>query len=237
MNRSTSLLDLMELWEIFNDQSSVYFLRGILTDAEIDERIDKAVLSDMIVAECGGMVTRYNESATFYRMAVSWFKSRKEQITHLLDALWSEYKPLEEFRYTEKEVLDGRKKTDNDTTQKINETVTNNGGATDKLTGLDIETHSVSAENESTFQPREQTQTSRTNDTSNTHNDTTGTTANNTTDFNGLEKRDDTITRDHYGHKSPSQVLAMQEYEVAQENVYDIITNWFADALMLPLYM
>lgn len=236
MQMSTSLLDLIEIWEIRQQTSGFNYLLNMMSDGELDARINKPTLSDSIVAACGGMVTRYNDSATFYRMGVSWFKSRKEQITHLLDALFSEYKPLEEFRYNEKEVLDGRKKTDNVTDGTLKESVQNNGGATDDFNGNQITTESVSAENESSFQPRNQTTTTTTNTNTNVHNDTTGTDSTTKQTLDGLEKRDDTITREHYGHKTSSQELALKEFEVAQENVYDIICAWFMDALMLGVY-
>lgn len=314
----------MELWRIGRTSPSdptrpaqpIEYIENIINEANIDERLNVGTLALLILQECGGRCPVYEGVVAFQVFAVNWLKTRKEQINHLLDALFAQYNPLEEFHYYEHDVLDGRIKTDDtrnitednehvnngewrtqteetkteekssttagnydtatDETRTESGTIANNGGYTNTGTTDDVTDTGISADNENSFQPREHVAKDVDDTLTNTHNDTTTesksttidndvanthtdtTTENNTITDNidvqnthtdtdtddksktdvldGLRKQDDVRDKEVYGHKTNSQLLVMQEFEVAQKNAYDIIVAWWSDALMLGIW-
>ena len=310
----------MELWRITQPAGteSLDYLKAIIQSGlgAQTEAISVERLALLILQECGNMRPIYNSYSVFYRMSINWFGTRYEQITHLIHALLEDYLPYQEFNWHEREVLDGRIKTDDtrnitednthvnngqyetttdetktenststttgsystDTDESIteNNTISNSGAYNNTGHSDDVTETGISADNENSFQPRERVARSVDDTLANTHNDTTTetkstsdntdvanehtdtTTAEKTTKDNidinnthtdtdtddknkvdvldGLRKQDDETNRDFYGHKTSNQLLALQELEIAQQNIYDCIVKWFTDALFIGVW-
>lgn len=124
----------------------------------------------------------------------------------------TEYKPYEDFREHKDDILDRDDKT-KATTKAENE---GEYHTTDE--------HTVSADNEALYQPRDKDQTD------NNHKDTTD------TKFEQEYSRDDDRDIDYYGHKRSNQDNAMREVDVAMLNAYDLIAAWWTDALFVGVY-
>ena len=237
----------MELWAIGRESpfdpgekaESLDFLRVILNAGitqDQAEYINKDRLASLILLECGNMKPLVNNPLVFQSMAVAWLQSRSEQFQHLLEALFENYSPYEDFREHEITVLDGRLKTDDTRNITRGETTQNNGSYNNTGHTDDVTETSVSADNESTYQPRERVGRTVDDTLANTHSDTTTDNETKADILNGLKKTDDTTTREFYGHKNSNQTLALQELEVAQNNLYDMIIKWWTDALFIGIY-
>ena len=193
-----------------------------MTTAELDPRIDKEVLALELIKECGSQTPRYMDSSFFAVMATNFFKVKAREIRRDLDALSTEYDPLDEFN-VEREFHGGIKTEYGKTSTR-----------TDNLTqtfdmGDQSNTHSVSADNESGFEPRSLDEASSKTDT--THN--TGT---QTHGDSGSDTVKDNHTETEKGrHKAPQELL-LSEFEVNKINIYHAIALDFSDNLMCAIY-
>ena len=169
-------------------------------------------------------------------MAVAWWKTRAEQIEHLIASLLTQYEPFEEFRWHETEVLDGTIKTDDTRTINSSDTINNSGDYTNIGRTDDTTTTGISADNESTFQPREEVVKGVDDRLTNRHKDETTDILHKGDTLDGTKKTDDITNREFYGHKKSNMELALEELEVAQQNVYDIIVAWFTDAMFVGIW-
>lgn len=103
----TKLIDLMELYRILErSDDNELLLTDIMAAANLDERIDRDILADTIVAECGSMFPRWNTTTVFKRMGITFFKREAREIEHDLDVLELEYNPLYEYEDQTAELVD-----------------------------------------------------------------------------------------------------------------------------------
>lgn len=103
----TKLIDLMELYRILNhSDDNELLLTDIMEAAQLDERIDRTVLADTIVAECGSMFPRWNTTTVFKRLGITFFKREAREIEHDLDLLGLTYNPLYEYEEFTGELID-----------------------------------------------------------------------------------------------------------------------------------
>ena len=240
-------MDLMELWTIGRESpirpgeaaESMDFLRVIMNSgiaADQSDYINGERLAGLILLECGNMKPIINNPLVFQTTAINWLQSRHEQFKHLLEALFTDYLPYEEFREHETTVLDGTLKTDDTRTIDRDLTTANSGEFANTGHTDDVTETSVSADNENTYQPRERVARSVDDTLSNTHSDTTTENEGKTDVLDGTKKTDDTTNRDFYGHKKSNQLLALEELQVSQNNLYDMIVKWWTDALFIAIY-
>ncbi len=230
-------MDLAELWTIGRQNATaIDYIRSIFTSANIDNRLDDETLAYMILKDCGNMQPLYNDTAAFHTFAIMWARSRKEQINHLLSALFTTYDPYEEFRWSEHEVLDGTLKIDDIRDIDDKRKVENEGSFNNIEHTESAETNSVSADNESDFQPREKRETVVDSTLDNVHADVTQDNDKVNDTLDGTHKTDNITDRTFYGHKKSSQLLALEEFELAKHNVYDMLVQWFTDSLLLGVY-
>ncbi len=230
----------MELWRITQQAGtqSIDYLKAIIQSGlgGHASAIDSDRLALLILQECGNMRPIYNSYSVFYTMSINWFASRYEQITHLINALLEDYLPYEEFNWHEHEVLDGLKKTDDTRTIDRDEMINNTGSYNNTGHSDDATETGISADNESTFQPREHVGRTVDDTLDNSHTDSTSDDVDTSDVLDGKVKTDNTTDRDFYGHKTSNQLLAKQELEIAQENIYDCIVKWFTDALFVGVW-
>lgn len=193
-----------------------------MTDAEIDARIDKNVLALEILQECGAQTPRYMDTSFFATMAVNFFKVKAREIARDLDALMAEYNGLEAFN-VERDYK-GRSKTE------YGHTNTRTDNLQRKYAqGAITAQHSVSADNETGLQLRNQDHTS-------TEDDFTNDTGTQTHAESGADIVKDKHTDTEKGRRTPAQELLLSELEANKQNVYRIIALDFADSLMVAIY-
>ena len=117
-------------------------------DADIDERIDKKVMTDTILHRCGTLMPIYTNSQMFKYFSDSFFAERKSIINQLVDTLDLEYNPIDNYSKVE------------EIQRTISGKVTNGGNATSS------NENKVSAYDSDGFTPKEMdTATSTTNQT------------------------------------------------------------------------
>ena len=211
------LIDLLTMYQIkASSIDNLALLTDIASGVGFDSRINTTTLNYLILKECGDLEPRHTTTDVFKVLSIQWWKSRKEQIAHLLDALATSYKPFEDFRWHE----EGERDIADDFDAEHN--------TTDSIVTTDDVTveHKVSADNEAYYQPR---------DTTTTDDDATSNeTGKLTKDEN--RKTDDDHTLDRYGHNASNQKNALDEVEVAQYNIYQMLVDWYSQAFFVQVW-
>ena len=185
-------LDLIQIYNLQSDRD-LNDIEAIFADIDIDERIDKSILAGTILDECGAMNCIYTTSPTFKFMSDNFFARYKDSISRVMDTLEIKYSPLESinFDWTEKtdikqdldtteDITEDRTKTNTGTTTTSNTgrttttetgtTTTNETGSVDtantgtqNTVGSLSEENTISAMNDSNYQPDSHKTSSSTN--------------------------------------------------------------------------
>ena len=259
------MIDLLEIYKITEHVENVNaMLLDMFSAANIDERIDRDILADKMLMDCGARFPRYNTTNTFYYFGVAWLKSKNANISKSLDALEITYNPLNEYEESKTENIDrehtrdGNKTLNNsfnsEKTNQFSSTLngTHNANNSDSSTKTDNATdeHLVSAENESGVQLRTRDTRNETigdsstfiesaadSETKNdaTNESKTDTTRETQTDYE-TTTHDDTILTMVGGHKTAPAELIEKELEKAKINMYDIIICEFSDEMFLNVF-
>ena len=166
--------DIVQSYNLMNN-NNLNDITSIFDGIDIDSRVDKEILATTILDECGAMRCIYTTSVTFKVFSDNFFKKYKDAITKTLDALDIKYNPIQtiDFNWTEttdisqnldtgEDTTENRTKTNTgsetttgsntESTSSNNSTETNNTG-TRTDSGNSTEENTVSAMNESTYQP------------------------------------------------------------------------------------
>lgn len=123
----TKVIDLMELYRILNSSDDPeLLLKDMMEEASLDERIDRNILADTLVAECGTMYPRWNTTTVFKRFGVNFFRRASREIRRDLDALELEYDPLMEYEESKSEIVDENIADDNTRTDNLQSARTDN---------------------------------------------------------------------------------------------------------------
>ena len=169
-----TLVDLMEVYRIKTGKTNnVDLLLDIYEDAGLDDRIDRDLLADLTLMECGGQFPRWNTTTVFFRFASSFLKSKAREYSGILDLYdaQADYAPFDSFVESEevhtddtandinaRDISTSETRTPNLTetrTPNLTETRTPNLTTTENGDNYTT-THSVSADNETGFTPRTQ---------------------------------------------------------------------------------
>lgn len=218
----TKVIDLMELYRILSSSDDPeILLKDMMEEASLDERLDRDILADTIVSECGSMYPRWNTTTVFKRFGINFFRRASREIRRDLDALELEYDPLMEYEESKSEIVDEDINDDNTRTDNLQSARTDNLTElrTDNLTelrtpnlsesitagtGAQIDRY-VSADNESDLVirsrdvstiPGETTSTTGTDTTTNTGTQNTTNTGTQTTANTGTQKNERDYGRD-----------------------------------------
>ena len=220
-----TLVDLMEVYRIKTGKTdNVDLLLDIYEDADIDERIDRDLLADLTLMECGGQFPRWNTTTVFFRFASSYLKSKAREYSGILDLYdaQEDYAPFDSFVEHEelhtddtandinaRDISTSETRTPNLTetrTPNLSETRTPNltETRTPNLTTTEngdnyTTTHSVSADNETGFTPRTQDTNNQTTPktSAQTGTETLAQTGSETTANTGTETVTNTGTEQH----------------------------------------
>ena len=246
--KSPTLIDIIQMFNFDNgydldDMSKFY------DDIVLDERLDKEVMIDTILDECGAMITVYNTSPVFKRFSDNFFKKYQLNITKLADTLHFEYDPLKNKNVTWTETTSIEQNLDTEEDHSENRTRSNTGTQTTNETGTQTnefdgdETNTISAMNSSTYEPDNKTTT----DNSNTRTDNL---QKQRTDnlLEGEQKAgdrnksedltwDETDTHTESGTEGVIyQDLIEKERKIAQFSLYGWIAKKYAHELFLLVY-
>lgn len=220
-----TLVDLMEVYRIKTGKTNnVDLLLDIYEDAGLDDRIDRDLLADLTLMECGGQFPRWNTTSVFFRFASSYLKSKAREYSGILDlyAAQEDYAPFDSFVESEevhtddtandinaRDISTSETRTPNLTetrTPNLSETRTPNltETRTPNLTTTEngdnyTTTHSVSADNETGFTPRTQDTNNQTTPktSAQTGTETLAQTGSETTANTGTETVTNTGTEQH----------------------------------------
>lgn len=205
----------MEVYRLTHEGTTQKLLLDLFEEAEIDPRVDREILANRAIAECGAMYPIWNTTNTFCCLTAAILRSNKGKYKRILDAIEKQYNPIDNVDYTEH--IDHT--TGNVRVNQGNDTRTPN--LTDTTTGK------VSADNESGFSNRNQNTTTETGNETTQHS--------NTDSFNETGNNIKTKT----GRTESAQDLLRSELELAQydgANIYDVIITDIVDCAFLDIY-
>lgn len=187
--KSVTLIDIIQIGN-FNSERDLNDTDWLYGDIDIDERLDKDILIDTIIDQCGAMRCIYNTTPIFKRFSNNFFKKYKWNIGKLIDTLelkydpitnknvnWTETTDIEQNLDTEEGIEENREKnntgtqvTEDSGTQTTNDTGTQTKADTGTQTKVDTGTqeneysetqeNTISAMNSSDYQPDNKKETS-----------------------------------------------------------------------------
>lgn len=227
-----TLVDLIEVYNLNSDRD-IDDVEGLFEDIDIDERLDKDILINSILDECGAMQVLYNTTGVFKRFSDNFFKKYKWSIGKLLDTLELRYDPIanKNMEWTETTQIEQNL----DTSEEHDEDRTKTNTGTESNQYNDDSTNTISAMNSDTYQPDNKSVTNggntRTDNLSEVINSDVSRTKNEALDWDETDK--------HIEKGADSVVfqdLIEKERKVAQFSIYNWITKKYAKELFLLVY-
>ena len=172
--KSVTLIDIIQIGN-FNTEKDLNDTDWLYGDIDIDDRLDKDILIDSIIDQCGAMRAIYNTTPIFKRFSDNFFKKYKWNIGKLIDTLelkydpiinksvnWTETTSIEQNLDTEEGIEENREKSNTGTQTKADtgtQTKADTGTQTKADTGTqsnvynETQENTISAMNSSTYQP------------------------------------------------------------------------------------
>lgn len=224
----------------------------LFDDIELPDGVDKVVLVDSMMLQCGLLDLVYDEPGTFKQAMTIWFKRKYWNINKLVTLINIEYSPLE--NYDRHEEYSGSDTYGSTLTDAYGHIVTDAHGhiITDAhghvITDVDnghTSTNTISADNSSTYSPDSQNTTGGTQTTTNSGSDTQ------THSGSDSETHSGSDTQTHSGTDSnahtldvngnigtmSSQNMFNQEADIANKfNMYDMIVDMFESDLVVTVF-
>lgn len=201
----------VELWQLSHTEA--FYLDG----APINEKIDKHLLWDYILAEFSFMEIVEQDSITFHYRVLQFFKKYKYNIDKLVESQHFNYDPIDNFRWKQHLVRDVDSETHND--------------YRDNKNGNSENVHFISAFDDipspsnGTF-----VDTEHSRDTSKYNDDMSG-------DNNGTGAIDTDEVIERTGHADKSfQELIEEERKLSQFNIYNWIADKFSKELLIGIW-
>ncbi len=151
-----TIRDMLDMYAYKHSSDNILLL---LNDYQLDERLDKHTLDNLILFELGECFSYYNRSDVLKAVIENWFSVEYHNITKLCDAFLAEYNPLYDVNYYEdEETADNRdiersyvgNKKDTGTVSNLqNDTVTKTSEETDTKDLSDTSTKTINEQIES----------------------------------------------------------------------------------------
>lgn len=207
-----TIKDVIAIWALKANKNILDFF----ATSDIDSRLNAEDLMYTMIRRHGSAFPLITDSIALKTASDSWWKTHKNSITRIIDALYAEYNPIENYDKTEDNTRTNkgtRKDVGNETNDtRIEHTINEN------------EKINVSAFDSETYQPKEENTTSGTNtDKHDIKNNKTNT---QTDDF--IE----TIKNRTHGNigVTTNQQMIESELQLRITNIYDrIIDSWAYD--------
>lgn len=227
-----TLTDLIEVYNM-NSGRSLDDIDAFFADIDIDERLDKDILINSLLDECGAMNAIYTTTGVFKRFSDNFFKKYKWNIGKLLDTLELKYDPLanNNLEWTETTEIEQQLNTSEEAGE--DRTKTNTG--TQGNAYSDNDENTVSAMNSDTYQPDTNSASSGSNTRTDNLSEVIDSDRSRTKDEN-LDWSE-TDTHKETGSKNVVlQDLIEKERKVAQFSIYNWISKKYASELFLLVY-
>lgn len=211
---------------------------GLFGELVIPEGLDNGVLVDNLLSETAELEVIYPDPIFMQAMIGRWSVKEISQWERYYKAMTAEYNPIENYNRTER-WRDTDTVRENAYTTLEGSSSTNFEGET-SADGTDNATmeKKVSAYNETSYTPAEETSTEEDHDAHQTSESTTkGKTSQDQT-----ENRNRSSSNERVGNASgnigvtTSQSMLLQELEVARHNTYDFIIESFKNRFCLLVY-
>lgn len=228
-------MNLASMIEMYNIKigNNIDDVESLYADIDIDARLDKSILINSILDECGAMNCLYTTTATFKRFSDNFFKKYKWNIAKLLDTLELRYDPIKNknVQWTETTSIEQNLNTEEESGETRNRANTGTQGNQYSET----EENTISAMNSSTYQP----DNNRSSSGSNTRTDNLNEAITSDKDRNKNEALtwEETDTHIESGvNDAIVQELIEKERKVAQFSIYNWIAKKYAKELFLLIY-
>lgn len=263
--KSVTLIDIIQIGN-FNSERDLNNTDWLYGDIDIDERLDKDILIDTIIDQCGAMRCIYNTTPIFKRFSNNFFKKYKWNIGKLIDTLELKYDPITNKNVSWTETTNIEQNLDTEEGIEENREKSNTGTQVTEDSGTQIivdtgtqeneysetQENTISAMNSSDYQPDNKKETSgentrtddltstRTDDLSKTRTDNLSETINATNDRNKNENLtwEETDTHEESGVSGniTFQGLIEKERKIAEFSIYNWIAKKYAKELFLLVY-
>lgn len=247
--KSVTLIDIIQIGN-FNTEKDLNDTDWLYGDIDIDERLDKDILIDTIIDQCGAMRCIYNTTPIFKRFSDNFFKKYKWNIGKLIDTLELRYDPITNKNVSWTETTNIEQNLDTEEGIEENREKSNTGNQETKDTGTqeneysETQENTISAMNSNTYQPDNKKETSgdntRTDDLVSKRTDDLLETINATNDRNKNENLtwEETDTHEENGVSGniTFQELIEKERKIAEFSIYNWIAKKYSRELFLLVY-
>ena len=227
-----NLASMIEMYNVVKG-NEVDDIESLWADIDIDERLDKSTLIQVLLDECGAMNCLYTTTGTFKMFSDNFFKKYKWNIGKLLDTLDLKYDPIKNKNIEWTETTSIEQNLDTAEASGENRNRTNSG--TQKNEYEENEENTISAMNSNDYQPDNNNEREGTN--------------NKTIDLkeaivsNKDKNKNEALTWEETDKHIESgtndiivQDLIEKERRVAQFSVYGWIAKKYAHELFLLVY-
>ena len=227
-----NLVDIIQMFNM-NSGNNIDDMEKFYADIDIDERIDKSTLVDVLLDECGAMDALYSTTGTFKYFSDNFFKKYKWNIGKLLDTLDLEYDPIKNknVEWTETTSIEQNL----DTAEESGENRNRKNTGTQKNEYDEDETNTISAMNSGSYQPDNKSEKEgsniRTDDLNEGITSSKDRNKNEALTWEEIDKHVESGTNDII-----VQDLIEKERRVAQFSVYGWIAKKYAHELFLLVY-
>lgn len=177
-----------------------------IKDIELPDQLDKQLLIDSIVEECGMMPPIHQQPYYLASNINNWFKRRYNDFSKLCEALYADYDPITNYDMTEIE------KGSDDSTNSNSATSTTSGSALDKVSGFNS--------------------SELVNDTDTT----TSSSGTSSSSGEGNRSYERTLTRSGNIGVTTTQQMIESSIELAKYDIYTYIITEFMKQFMLLVY-
>lgn len=227
-----NLADMIEVYNIKHG-NDIDDINSLYADIDIDSRLDKEILINTILDECGAMDCLYTTTEVFKRFSDNFFKKYKWNITKLLDTLELKYDPIKNknLEWTETTSIEQNLNTEEESGETRNRANTGN----QNTNYTDNEENTISAMNDNNYQP----DNNRANNGNTTRTDNLNESITSDKDRNKNEALtwEETDTHKESGvNDIIVQDLIEKERKVAQFSIYAWISRKYSKELFLLIY-
>lgn len=192
----------MTLWGMMKFNDDILNINTL----QLPEQLDKQILVDAIVEECGMMFPIHQQPFYLASNINNWFKRRYKDFSKLCEALYADYNPTENYNMIE--IVKG---SDNGTTESST-TINGTSEGINKVSGFNS---STLVDDTSSSGKSQTSSTNKGNDT-NTYNKT--------------------LTRSGNIGVTTTQQMIESSIELSRFDIYRYIIEQFIEQFMLPVY-
>lgn len=246
----------ISLWAMNNYMSDENNKYGLFKDITLTPLLNKTTLLDYLFTLYEMDEVQLQTPSLLKKQIDSWFAANYENFNRMAEVLFAEYNPLENYNRTEetsenRDTTNAYNEQNSDTSQGASAATSSGKGSSassgNSTIGTSNSEHTVSADNESTYQPESKDiESSHTDVTSNSSVDQEESNSNTTSAESregnkaGTNLTDDDFTRNShiFGNIGimTSQQMAQQTLDLYKFNLYEYISTQFAIKFLFEVW-